>query len=315
MTVIVFGSINVDVNVRSRVLPRPGETVHGESYAIGLGGKGANQAVAAAKLGAKTRFVGRVGADAFGGFAIEALERFGVPTADIAVDPGAMTGIATIGVDAEGRNSITVVGGANMSFTEADGDAVGRSLGAGDVLLLQLEIPVPAILAAAAAGRARGARIVLDPAPAPGAGVAASLVAAADILTPNELETAALVGLEPTDEASAAEAGKRLIALGAKVAIVKLGARGCMVVGEDESVFIPAFKVATIDTVAAGDCFNGGLAAALSFGAGLARAGRFAAATAALSTTKIGAADAAPSLAEVEALTETPRIPMHVGNR
>lgn len=301
MSIAVFGSINVDVTAYAERLPKPGETVHGTSYLTGLGGKGANQAAAAARLGAGVAMIGRVGTDSFGALARAELASFGVSLAHVA-DDAAGTGIAIIGVDARGENVITVIAGANGAMGGADAVRAGPALDRAKVLLLQLEVPLTGALAAAARVRAGGGAVVLDPAPAPPTGLAPEVYAAVDILTPNESETGALTGTTPTNPAEGLAAAKALRARGLKAAIVKLGAQGVCVASADGERHIPAFRVTTIDTVAAGDCFNGGLAFALSRGEPLTEAVRFAAACGALSTTKKGAAASAPTLAEVEAL-------------
>ena len=299
--IAVCGSINIDVTAYSRMLPKPGETVHGHRYLTGLGGKGANQAAAAARLGHPTSFIGRVGTDRFGEEALARLAEFGVDLRHVAKDPTSLTGIAVINVADGGQNAITVVGGANMAMGAADVAAAGDDLDRARVLLLQLEIPVPASLAAAARAKARGATIVLDPAPAAG-DLPDELFGLVDILTPNESETQTLTGILPHDEASARRAAQVLHERGTAAVVVKMGSRGAFASGQGRSALLPAFAVATVDTVAAGDCFNGGLAYALAGNKPLFDAVRFASAVGALSTTRLGAASAAPFLPEVERL-------------
>ncbi len=298
----VCGSVNVDIVVYVDHLPRPGETLHARRTGMGLGGKGANQAAAVARLGAPVGLVGRTGDDAFGALAREKLAGFGVGLEHLAVDPASATGTAMIEIDSAGENTIVVAGGANMAFTEADLAPAHAGLAAAPVLLLQLEIPLPVVLAAAAVARAGGARVILDPAPVPADGLPDAALAAADLVTPNETETERLVGLCPANEAEAAVAAERLIRRGAGGAIIKLGARGVYFRGPEGSGFVPPFPVVAIDSVAAGDSFNGGLAVALAAGQTLGEAVRFAAACGALATTRPGASDAAPTRAEVEAL-------------
>lgn len=298
----VCGSVNVDIVGYVDHLPKPGETLHARRTATGLGGKGANQAAAVARLGAPVALIGRTGADAFGTLARERLARFGVGLEHLAVDPEAATGTAMIEIDAAGENTIVVAGAANMAMRPAHLDAVRALLGAAPVLLLQLEIPLPVVLAAAAAARQGGARVLLDPAPAPAGGLPDEALAAADLVTPNETETEMLVGLRPTNEAEAATAAERLLRRGVAGAIIKLGAHGVYFRGPDGAGFVSPFQVTAIDSVAAGDSFNGGLAVALAEGRTLGEAVRFAAACGALATTKPGASDAAPTRAEVEAL-------------
>jgi ribokinase len=299
--IAVCGSINIDVTAYCRTLPRPGETVHGHRYLTGLGGKGANQAAAAARLGHPTTFIGRVGRDRFAEEALARLGEFAVDLGHVTRDPENLTGIAVINVADGGENAITVVGGANMAVDQTDIDAAADAFARARVLLLQLEIPVAASLAAAARAKAHGATVVLDPAPA-AADLPAELFRLVDILTPNESETATLTGIEPEDEASARRAAEALHARGIGIVIVKMGARGAFLSGGRGTRLVPAFAVETVDTVAAGDCFNGGLAYALAAGQPLPDAVRFAGAVGALSTTRLGAASAAPFLPEVERL-------------
>lgn len=302
MSILVFGSINVDVAAFTPRTPRLGETVHGDRYAMGLGGKGANQAAAVARLGGKVTLAGRTGTDFFGQYARERLASFGVETAALAMDGQHATGIALILVDARGENCITVIGGANLAVDGGDVARVADRLDTASVLLLQLEVPLAPALAAAARVRAAGGIVILDPAPAPHEGLPAEAYAVADIVTPNEIETQALVGILPTTPDSARAAAVRLRERGAGAAVVKMGGNGAYFLGAQGEGFVPPFKVTPVDTVAAGDCFNGGLAFALARGGDLATATRFAAACGALATTRPGAAEAAPTHSEVLSL-------------
>lgn len=302
MAIAVLGSINIDVTTYGARLPKPGETVHGDRYAIGLGGKGCNQAAAAARLGAETTLVGRVGDDTFGRRALDELASLGLSTDAIRIDPETDTGVAIIGVDASAQNCITVIGGANMAIDGTDVAVARQHLSAASVLLLQLETPLAAGLAAAEAVRAAGGRVILDPAPAPSGGLTDDVLARVDIVTPNETEAELLVGLRPRNADEAAAAAARLRERGVSTAVIKLGSAGVYYQGADSAGFVPPFRVESIDSVAAGDCFNGGLAVALDDGAPLDVAIRFAAACGALSTTRAGASASAPHRAEVEAL-------------
>jgi ribokinase len=302
MSIAIVGSINVDVTAYAPTLARPGETVLGDKYLLGLGGKGANQAVAAAKLGSSVSFIGRVGEDRFGDKAIEELERYGVDTSLIRRDPGQATGIAVIAVDARGENAITVIPGANMALEQSDIERGREALSSASVVMLQLETPPFTSLAASAVARAARARIIFDPAPAPYGGLDQEVWREIDILTPNEIETEVILGFHPSNPEEARQACHALRKKGVKTAIVKLGANGVYFAGADEEGFVPPFIVHSIDTVGAGDCFNGGLAHALDRGMAMAEAVRFAAACGALSTTRYGAAAAAPSREEVLAL-------------
>jgi ribokinase len=302
MTIMVLGSINTDITAYGRVLPRLGETVLADRYEMELGGKGANQAAAASRLGAKVEFVGRVGTDAFGELAMARLAEFGVSTSHSTRDAGHATGIAIIGVDGQGHNAITVVSGANMRIGENELREVLPVLERSKVLMLQLEIPLATCQAAAGAARRRGVKVVFDPAPAPAIGLPADLYGLIDVITPNETEAEALLGYQPKTIEEAARAARELVVKGARGAILTLGARGAYAAGEGGEAFIPPFAVTPVSTVAAGDCFNAGLAVALSEGMGLIDAARFASACGALSTTKAGSAASAPTRLEVERL-------------
>ncbi|WP_417809896.1 ribokinase [Thioclava sp.] len=305
MSILVLGSVNVDITSYGARLPAPGETVHAESYAIALGGKGANQAVAAARLGGDAKLAGRTGTDAFGQMARDWLARTGVDTGPLWQDPDHPTGIASIGVSRDGENAITVVGGANMAIGAEDVARLDSAFASAKVLLLQLETPLEAGLAAAGKMRAAGGMTVLDPAPAPRAPFGSEVWRAVDAMTPNETETEALTGLRPTDPASAARAASILIERGLRIAVIKMGAGGVYWKGREGEGHLPTLPVTAIDTVAAGDCFNGGLAFALARGDSLPEALRIANACGALATTRRGASDAAPTLAEVEILLKT----------
>lgn len=302
MPIAVFGSINMDLTIYSARLPRPGETLHGDHYTTGLGGKGCNQAVAASKLGAPTTLIGRIGQDNFGGSALTALTQLGLETEGVFTDKSTDTGIAIISVDTQAQNCITVIGGANMAIDETDIARAQSWLETADVLLLQLETPLEAGLAAADIVRAHGGRVILDPAPAPSDGLSAEVLARIDVITPNETETEILTGLRPSTAEQAAMAASRIRTKGAPVAVIKLGDKGVYYQDAAGDGFVPPFKVASIDSVAAGDCFNGGLAFALAQDRPLGEAVRFAAACGALSTTCIGASASAPTLDEVRSL-------------
>jgi ribokinase len=302
MAIAVVGSINCDVVAYVERLPRPGETLVASAYQLGLGGKGANQAVAARRLGSTVSLIGRVGADPFGRAILDELRRFAIDAALVAIDPGGVTGMAMIHVAADGENTIAIVAGGNGALGQAELEQGRAVLLAARVLLLQLEVPLATSLAAAALVRSRGGLAILDPAPAPVGGLTSEVLASVDILTPNETETAALTGALPGTADDGIAAARALRQRGVATAIVKLGARGVAFSGPGAEGFVPPFKVATIDSVAAGDCFNGALAHALDQGSDLAAAMRYAAAAAALSTTRKGAAAAAPAADEVKQL-------------
>jgi ribokinase len=301
MPVVVFGSISMDITAYLERLPKPGETLAGKSYNWGLGGKGANQAVAARKLGSDVRFICRVGIDDFAKSAEREIASYGVDLSGFARDKDGATGLAIINVGEGGENAIAIVSGSNMRMDESDVARARAALESASILLLQLEVPLAASLAAAAVVKSKGGRVVLDPAPVPKTGVPADVWKVVDITTPNEVETAALIGWQPSTLEEGLKAARELRAKGVSVAIVKLGAKGLAYSSAEAEGTLTPFKVTPIDTVAAGDCFNGGLANALERGLPLPEALRFASACGALSTTKKGAASAAPARAEVDA--------------
>ena len=305
MTIAVFGSINMDVTAYMERLPKPGETLQGREYKLGLGGKGANQAVAARKLGSDVRFICRLGADDFAKPAQRELESYGVDLSLVARDKAGATGIAIINVGEGGENYISLIGGSNLAMDDSDVERARSALDQADVLLLQLEVPLAASLKAAAMVKARGGIVILDPAPAPKDGLPAHVLQAIDIITPNETEAGLILGWQPQSLEDGLKAAKELRTRGVGTAVVKLGARGLAVAGPGVEAIIPSFKVTAIDTVAAGDSFNGGLAHALEQGQLIEQALRYAAACGALSTTRKGASAAAPTKAEVEAFLKT----------
>jgi ribokinase len=258
-TVVVVGSINVDLVVTLERLPAPGETVIGGEFARHGGGKGANQAVAAARAGARVRFVGAVGADEFGDAALAELRDAGVDVSGVARLTGEATGVALIAVDREGRNQIAVASGANARV-EAESVAAAGALRAGDVCLLGFEVPNAALVAAARTAASAGARIVLNPAPA--RAIPEALLGLGVVLTPNEQEAEALGGAEA------------LAARASAPVVVTLGARGARLLDGDSATALPAPAVEVVDTTGAGDAFNGVLAAGLAAGLALAEAAR-----------------------------------------
>ena len=300
MAVVVLGSINMDLTTYVPRLPAPGETLFGTSFITVPGGKGFNQAVAAGRLGAPTRFIGRIGDDAFGKGVLELIADEPVDTSGIWVDPDSGTGLAVISVDEAAENAIIVISGANMAHDAREVARTRAALQSANVLLLQLESPLETSLAAAQAARELGATVILDPAPAKQLPPEAYQLA--HVMTPNELETEMLVGFRPTNQAEAAKAAGILLERGVETAVIKLGAQGVYYQSAAESGFVEPFRVQSIDTVAAGDAFNGGLAVALSEGKPIAEAIRWGAAAGALATTKPGASSAMPTRTELEAL-------------
>jgi ribokinase len=300
MGVVVFGSINMDLTTYVPRLPSPGETLFGHSFITVPGGKGSNQAVAAARLGAPTRLVGRVGDDGFGREVLPVVAAQGVDTGQVIADPDHGTGLAVISVDDRAENSIIVISGANMALGPDDVRRCVAALDGARVVLLQLEVPLEASLEVAGAARQRGVTVILDPAPA--AALPDEVYRLIDAITPNEVEAAALVGFRPDSPEKGAQAAAVLRQRGVPTAIVKLGALGVCYDSPQGSGYLPAFAVKAIDTVAAGDAFNGGLAVALAEGKGITEAVRWGAAAGALATTRAGAMPSMPVRAELEHL-------------
>jgi ribokinase len=294
--IVIVGSFNMDLTAYAERMPKPGETLPGRKFVTGPGGKGSNQAVAAARLGADVTFIGRVGNDVFAEAALSFWKQEGIHTDFVARDPENATGVAPIWVDDSGENSIIVVLGANLHMTAADIDRAADVIAAADVLITQLEINYDMVDYAMKVAKARGVRTILNPAPA--GKLPRETVALADYLTPNETELEILSGITGDYE----KAARSLLTREGQAAIVTIGAGGAQWVSPTTSTIIPAFKVTAVDTTGAGDAFNGGFAVALGEGKPLEEAIRFANATAALSVTKPGTAPSMPRRAEVEAL-------------
>jgi ribokinase len=299
--IAVVGSINTDLVVYTLRLPRPGETALGGDLQTFGGGKGANQAVAAARLGATVRMIGRVGDDDFGRVGIANLARHRVDVEGVLTTEGAPSGVALIVVDERGENLIALAPGANLRLTAADVERAWNGMSGCSILLLQLEVPLEANVRAAELGRAAKMTVILNPAPAPRTPLPAGLLGAVDVVVPNESEAATLTGVAVADPGSAERAGRELLAMGPPAAIVTLGPRGARLITRDGAEHVPAVPLAAVDTTAAGDAFCGGLAFALARGDGLSEAARYAAHVAALSVTRRGAQDSMPSAAEVAA--------------
>lgn len=296
----MFGSINMDLVARTPRIPAPGETLTGHSFETVPGGKGANQAVAAARLGIPTQMVGRVGGDQFGQELLTGLLESGVGCDQVLVDQTTHSGVAVIAVDDSSENNIIIVPGANGQVGTADIERLQGLLSQAEVLLLQLEVPLDAVVAAAKAAKQADVMVILDPAPAR-SDLPAELYPLVDVITPNQVEVGQLAGFPVTDFKSATEAATVLHQRGVGAIIAKLGSQGAVCMTEAKTFEIPVFPVKAIDTVAAGDAFNGGLAAGLASGMSLEQAARQASAVAALSVTKLGAQPSLPTRAELEA--------------
>jgi ribokinase len=294
--VVVIGSANTDLVVRVASLPRPGETVLGGTFASVGGGKGANQAVAAARAGGEVSFVAKLGQDELGDAALASYRAEGIDTSFIGRVTDCPSGVALILVDAAGENCIAVASGANDRLRPADIDSARDAITSADVVLVQLEIPLDTVRHAVAVAAAAGRRVILNPAPA--RPLDADLLARVSVITPNETEAEVLTGVAVADPEAAAAAGARLQALG-PAAVLTLGRRGCLVFDGGEARMIPGHAVTPVDTVAAGDVFNGSLAVALAEGHDLAAAAAFANAAAAISVTRHGAQSSAPTRCEI----------------
>lgn len=301
--ILVVGSINMDLVVRCPHMPAPGETVIGGGFVTSPGGKGANQAVAAARLGAHCSMLGRVGMDSFGQSLLKGMIEDGVDCTSVLVTEGAPSGIAMVLVDSRGENSIVVAGGANQLLTPDDVFACEQEFAAADVVVLQLELPMPTVRAAIEVARRNNCKVVLDPAPMPKC--LASTICEVDIITPNVTEAEMLTGTKTGEERADMNIALDLIARGAKAAVLKLGSRGSMVVTADgQMARVGAYNVDIVDTTAAGDAFTAALAVCVAQGMELTAAAKFANAAGALACTHLGAQSAMPTRDEVRMLMQ-----------
>lgn len=298
MKIVVVGSLNMDLVVRIPKIPSPGETLLGGVFKTFPGGKGANQAVAAARLGASVVMIGCIGDDAFGREMRETLVSEKIDTTHVLVHPQSTTGVALIQVDAAGQNSIAVASGANFELTAGDVEKALQSIGQFDVLVMPLETPLETIYAAARIASLRGAKVLLNPAPAQV--LQQDLLKFVDILLPNEYEAALMAGFSSLQSAADVRiAAEKLRSFGVKNLIVTMGSRGAMLFGQDVELQLPACSVQAVDTTAAGDCFVGALAVGLCEGKSLTAAAEFAIAAAAISVTREGAQPSLPRREEV----------------
>jgi ribokinase len=290
----------MDLVARAPRIPQPGETIIGRDFHTLPGGKGANQAVAAARLGATVAMVGRVGGDAFARLLLDNLAAAGVDHTSVTQDSGAATGVALIVVDAAGQNSIVVASGANMRLSPADVETAETAIASADVLLLQLETPLETVTRAAQIAHAHGVTVILNPAPA--RPLPPALLSLVDVLVPNESETALLTGLPIDSRARVEAAAGALRESGVGAVILTLGERGALLAQAGGTQVFPAFMVTAVDTTAAGDAFMGGLAVALAEGQSLAESIRWGNAAGALAATQLGAQPSLPTRRAVEKL-------------
>jgi ribokinase len=306
MSIIVLGSSNTDMILRVPRIPRPGETILGGRFTTAAGGKGANQAVAAARAGGRVSLVARVGSDAFGEQTVEGLRREGIAAERVVRDAQEPSGVALIFVEESGENSIAVASGANARLSPGDVEDARELIAGASILLMQLETPLETVESAARVACERGAKVILNPAPA--RELPDTLLQNVSILTPNQSEAELLCDIAVTDAESAEVAGRRLMARGPESVIVTLGAQGAVWVSEHGALRVEGHCVSALDTTGAGDVFNGSLAVALAEALPARAALEFANAAAALSVTREGAQPSAPTRSDIEALLRDPAI-------
>lgn len=294
--ILVIGSTNTDMTAFCGKMPAPGETVLGNDFVMGPGGKGANQAVAAKRLGGDVRFVCKVGEDIFGENTIRHFKEEGLDTSGVMFSKKP-SGVALITVDESAENCIVVASGANNDYTEEDIRSIKRFIDECDILLMQLEIPVPAVLEAARIGHEAGKTVVLNPAPA--IDLPEEIFKHISLFIPNENELEKYSGVKVFDAPSAAKAAKALMDKGVGDIIVTMGSKGSLICQGDETSFVTARKVEAVDTTGAGDCYCGALCVALSEGRSLKEAAEFATKAAAVSVQRPGAQNAMPYRNEI----------------
>ncbi len=298
--ILVVGSSNTDMVIKTDHIPCPGETILGENFLMNPGGKGANQAVAIARLGSNVTFACKTGRDIFGHQSHQLFEAEGIDTTYIISDSKFASGIAMITVDKNAENCITVSSGANMNFKPADLEKLSKSIDEFDIVLMQLEIPMETVEYVAKLAAEKGKKVILNPAPAPSVPLSTDLIQSLFLITPNETEAELITGQKVTDIETAKKAAQIMRDKGTKNVIITLGSKGALVYTDTLCEVIPAFRVKAVDTTAAGDIFNGALCVALSEGRGWAEAIRFACKTSAISVTRVGAQSSAPYRAEVD---------------
>ena len=296
--ILVVGSSNTDMVIQTQHLPRPGETVIGGTFFMNPGGKGANQAVAIARLGGVVSFICKTGSDVFGRQAQQLFEKEEIDTSYIFSDKKNPSGVALITVDENAENSILVASGSNANLSPVDIKQAEEALNRADIIVMQLEIPLETVSFTAEMAIKKNKKIILNPAPAQN--LPKDLLEKLYIITPNETEAELLAGIKITDEDSAKKAAKKISSFGVKNVVITLGAKGALIYAEDKYEMIPAWKVKAKDTTAAGDVFNGALTVALAEGRNLKNAVQFACKASAISVTRIGAQSSAPYRNEVD---------------
>lgn len=298
--IVVIGSSNTDMVIKSEKLPAPGETVLGGTFLMNPGGKGANQAVAAARLGGRVTFICKTGDDLFARRAEEGYRQEGIDTAFVLRNAEVPSGVALITVDAEGENCIVVAPGANNTLLPADIEQARAEIESADLVIMQLEIPLETVICAARIARASGAKVLLNPAPAPAAALPEELLRMVDVLIPNRCEASVLAGVEVTDWETAEQAARILRERGVGSVLITLGSRGSLCFDGTDCTHIAPFKVKTVDTTAAGDTFCGALCVALAEGHNLVQAARFASLVASIAVTRLGAQSSVPYRREID---------------
>lgn len=290
--IIVIGSSNVDMVVRTSHLPAPGETILGGEFFMNQGGKGANQAVAIKRLGGNLIFMAKLGNDVLGRQSVGYFKKEGIDTRYIALDEDSASGVALISVDDHAENSIVVASGANMLLNEQDVDKMLEEMCEGDILLMQLEIPLQTVEYAARKAFGKGVKVVLNPAPA--RSLPKELFRHLYMVTPNRIEAEMLTGIKIANDADVEKVAEEICAMGVKNVIITLGSKGCLIREEGVSYRIDAFKVEPVDTTAAGDTFNGALCVGLSEGMDLKQAAVMASKASFIAVTRMGAQSSIP---------------------
>lgn len=296
--ILVVGSSNTDMVIKAAHLPRPGETILGGTFFMNPGGKGANQAVAIARLGGPVTFICKTGSDIFGHQSQQLFEEEGINTSYVFSDSGNPSGVALITVDEKAENCIVVASGANANLLPSDLEKAEEAIERADLVLMQLEVPMETVCFVADIAWQKGKKVILNPAPAHPLPV--DLLRHLYLITPNETEAKMITGVKITDESSAAEAARALSGMGVQHVIITLGSKGALIYSNGKAEMVPALKVEAVDTTAAGDVFNGALTVALSEGRSLKEAARFACKASAISVTRVGAQSSAPYRNEVD---------------
>ncbi len=297
--IVVIGSSNTDMVVKTSHLPAGGETVLGGDFFMNPGGKGANQAVAAARYGNRVVFVAKTGDDMFGATVREGMKQDGIITDYVFVDKQHPSGVALITIDSAAENCIVVASGANMHLNETDIDAAADEIRHADVVLMQLECPVATVEYAARMAAEAGVKVILNPAPAPAEPLSEELMKNLFLITPNRSEASRISGINVTDMESAHRAIRAIYAMGPKNVIITLGSEGSLIYDGSMIMRVDACKVEAVDTTAAGDTYSGVLASGIAEGKSLIEAVREANVAAAISVTRMGAQPAAPTRAEI----------------